>query len=301
VAGLGEDAERALTMLLPLVKAIFLDIGLTLDAYFHQATRSLRFALDMVWKANNELRQFAQLTSHDLKTPLATVANLCDEALDEFGDAMPREARQLIEAARNRTFRMSATIDELLESSLSAARGDGEDEVMGDDFVDDAIERVRPVLEKKQIEVAVARPLPRVWGNKIRLREAFYNLVANAAKFIDRTAGRIDITAEIRDEECVFCVADNGPGIHADELERVFTPFRRMKAHRGEVRTELGSGSGLGLYFTKSIVEQYGGRIWVESRVGDGSRFYVALPRTGSRTDAARADAASRGRRDFTG
>ena len=68
------------------LKAIFLDLGLTMEAYFAQSTQHQRQALDMYWKTNSELRGFAELASHDLKTPLATVANLCDEALDEFGD-----------------------------------------------------------------------------------------------------------------------------------------------------------------------------------------------------------------------
>ncbi len=73
----------------------------------------------MYWKANIELRQFAHLASHDLKTPLATVANFCDEAIDEFGGQMPDEAKALIESARQRTFRMSRMIDELLSVTTS--------------------------------------------------------------------------------------------------------------------------------------------------------------------------------------
>jgi light-regulated signal transduction histidine kinase (bacteriophytochrome) len=71
-------------------------------------------------KANQELKQFAQFASHDLKTPLATVANLCEEVLDEFGGEVPAEARQMIEAAHQAVFRMSATIDELLQGAVSA-------------------------------------------------------------------------------------------------------------------------------------------------------------------------------------
>src|SRR4029078_1953255 len=95
------NAEPILEQLLSLLKAVFLDVGLTLDAYFEQALGSLRQAMELVVKANSELRQFAHLTSHDLKTPLGTVANLCDETLDEFGTQIPEEAANLIRAARN--------------------------------------------------------------------------------------------------------------------------------------------------------------------------------------------------------
>jgi rsbT co-antagonist protein RsbR len=83
------DIESLFDQTISLLKVIFLDIGLTLDAYFEHATQGLRQALDLLFKANAELRQFAHLTSHDLKTPLATVANLCDETIDEFGTEMP--------------------------------------------------------------------------------------------------------------------------------------------------------------------------------------------------------------------
>jgi signal transduction histidine kinase len=91
-----EFVERVGTLL----KAVILDIGLALDAYFDQSTRALRSALEMLLQTNTELRQFAQFTSHDLKTPLATAINLCDETLDEFGQDIPAEARRLMETAR---------------------------------------------------------------------------------------------------------------------------------------------------------------------------------------------------------
>lgn len=254
-----------------LQKAVFLDIALTLEAYFTQATQSLRRALDLVFQANAELRQFAQLTSHDLKTPLATMANLCDEALDEFRDQMPAEAAKLIESARVRAFRMSATIDELLSSTMSLHSDQEQGEADSQQAIEEAVDRMRPLLEQKKIELSVASGLPRVMGDAIRIREVFYNLLSNAVKFSDKTKSRIAIGCTKRDDECVFSVADNGSGIPAEELSRVFVPFRRLQAHR-EV-----PGSGLGLYFVKTMVEQQGGRVWVESEVGKGSCFYVLL------------------------
>lgn len=271
-----DDVPRYKDQTLSLLKAIFFDLGLTLDAYFAQSTENLRHALDMFWRANAELRQFAQLASHDLKTPLATVANLCDEAVDEFGTAMPEPAKQLIEAAKARIFRMSRMIDELLASAIAPDQDDSNQEIPSQEALHEAIETVRPLLEQNKIELTVPESLPWVWGNKIRLRESFANLLSNAAKFIDRRPGRILIEAHAAEDHCVFVVADNGPGIPADELQRIFAPFRRLPMHRDR------PGSGLGLYFTKSLVEQQGGRIWVESEPGKGSRFCIELNRVRS-------------------
>ncbi len=255
-----------------LLKAVFLDIGLTLDAYFVQSTRNLRQALEMFWRANAELRQFAQLTSHDLKTPLATVANLCDEALDEFGEQMPPAAAQLIGAARDRTFRMSRMIDELLASAWPQESDQPRENVSSQEALEEAMEAARAQLAESGVEVQIERPLPRVRGNKARLREAFGHLLSNAAKFIDRRPGRLSIEALERNGQCVLVFADNGPGIPVEEQERIFAPFRRLAMHRDR------PGSGLGLYFAKNLITQQGGRIWVESSLGEGSRFHVELP-----------------------
>ena len=256
---------------LSLQKAVFLDIGLTLEAYFTQATHALRHALDLVYQANSELRQFAQLTSHDLKTPLATMANLCDEAIDEFGEEMPEGAVKLIGAARDRAFRMSRTIDELLSSTMSLHIDTAQERVSSDELIREAVEMVRPLLEQKMIQLTVAEGLPEIYGDGARLREVFYNLLTNAIKFSDKPKGRIEIGFTLRDGECLLSFADNGSGIPVEEQARVFVPFRRLHAHRNV------PGSGLGLYFAKTMVEQQQGRIWVESKVGKGSTFYVLL------------------------
>ena len=267
----GARPGEALETFLSLVKVVFLDVGLTLDAYFTQSTNRLQSALDLVWKTNHDLRQFAQLTTHDLKTPLATVANLCDEAVDEFGPDMPEGARKLVEAARASAFRMSGMIDELLASAITP-RSEEPLEISSGQAFAEAIERVRPQLVERGIDLVIPNYWPHVRGDRVRLREAAYNLLSNAAKFIDKTPGRIVVSAEVDGPTCRFCVADNGPGIPAEELERVYVPFRRLPMHRDR------PGTGLGLYFTKNLIEEQGGRVWAESQPGRGSQFYIELP-----------------------
>lgn len=263
-----------LKRLLSLSKAIFLDIGLTLDAYFDETTKQLQHALDMLWETNFELRQFAQLASHDLKTPLATLANLCDEAVDEFGDQMPEEAKRLVQSAAGQAFRLSKVIDELLAAALTHESTEANEVVDSQQVIDEALSRLQPVLAKRGIEVVRTAGLPTVWGNRVRLREAFYNLLANAAKFIERPSGRVEISYQTEGNACTLCVTDNGPGIPREELERIFAPFRRLASESEQ------PGTGLGLYFTRNLIERQGGCVWAESEPGQGSRFYVKLRRT---------------------
>jgi signal transduction histidine kinase len=107
----------------------------------------------------------------------------------------------------------------------------------------------------------------------VRLREVLGNLFSNAVKFIDRRPGKIAVTCQTTADACTLCVADSGPGIPPDELDRVFVPFRRLPQHRDR------PGSGLGLYFAKTLVDQQGGRIWAESTPGEGARIFVQLRR----------------------
>lgn len=280
-----ESVESFKADVLSLLKAIFFDIGLTLDAYFAQSTHNLRHALEMFWKANAELRQFAQLTSHDLKTPLATVANLCDEAIDEFGEQMPHEARELVQAAKARAFRMSRMIDELLASTVMVENADINGPISAQEALDETLELARPLLEQRGVVVNVVGTLPRVWGNKVRLREVFSNLINNAAKFIHRSPAQVTIEARQRDDHYEIVFADNGPGIPPEELDRIFVPFRRLPMHR-----EL-PGSGLGLYFAQNLMTQQEGRIWATSELGQGSQFHIELrlPRASAADEAIKA------------
>lgn len=257
--------------LMSLLKVVFLDVGLTLEAYFLRATQNIQMALDMYWKANIELRQFAHLTSHDLKTPLATVANFCDEALDEFGDQMPSGAKELIASARDRTFRMSTMIDELLHATTSFDLARRLQEVSSQAAFAEALDRLRPAIQAKHITFSAPETMPMVWGDAIRLRESFYNVLANALKYVEAKTGRITTTVQNRGDEVEFVVADNGPGIPREELEQIFAPFHRSTAHRDR------PGSGLGLYFTKTMLEYQGGKVWAESTPGEGSSFHIVL------------------------
>jgi signal transduction histidine kinase len=273
------DTEMFKTHAQSLLKAILFDVGLTLDAYFAQSTRNLRQALDMYWRANSELRQFARLTSHDLKTPLATVANLCDEALDEFGGEMPEEARELVSAAKDRTFRMSRMIDELLASAVAVEAGDSDEPFSSQEAWDEAVESVRPKLDQCGLQVKVLQRLPRLRGSKVLLREAFSHILSNALRYIERRPGSVTVRAEVHADRCELVVSDNGPGIPPEDLDRIFVPFRRLPMHK-----DL-PGSGLGLYFAKNLVMQQGGRIWATSTPGHGSEFHIELRLAGDKRD----------------
>jgi signal transduction histidine kinase len=270
----GQELGQYVAGTLSLLKLIVLDIGLALDAYFASSTEQLRKALELYEQSNTELREFAHLVSHDLKTPLATVAGLCEEFLDEFGKQVPDEGRRLVDAARSRTMKMKGMIDELLAMSETAAQPAQRARVSTRSLVDEVLDRVRLEIGERPIRIDVPDQMPEIDFHPGRFREVLYQLLSNAVKFMDKESGEIRVNVEEVGHEHVFCVADNGSGISQVDQQKIFAPFQRLPQHRNR------PGSGLGLYFVRRIIEERGGRVWVESRVGQGSRFYIAIPRS---------------------
>src|SRR5712692_422719 len=115
---------------------------------------------------------------------------------------------------------------------------------------------------------------PRVWADPLQLREVFANLVSNAVRYLDKEPGHIEIPCRPEGEFYVFCVADNGPGVPANVRARLFEPF--VRGHKPASGKE---GTGLGLYFVRTVIEQGGGKVWLESNSSQGSRFYFSVPR----------------------
>jgi signal transduction histidine kinase len=140
-------------------------------------------------------------------------------------------------------------------------------------LLEEAMETLRPLAATARIELSYDVPpgLPRVDADSGRILQVLSNLVGNALKFTP-AGGRVTITASAGDGDGEVCleIADTGPGIPADQLPHIFGRF--WQARRGDRR-----GIGLGLAIAKGIVEAHEGRIWVESKVGEGSRFYFTL------------------------
>jgi signal transduction histidine kinase len=139
--------------------------------------------------------------------------------------------------------------------------------------------------EGRAVHLHLPERPPRVWADAAQLREVFANLVSNAVNYLDKEPGRVEITCRPDGDHVVFGVADNGPGIPESIKDRVFEPFVRGPAPAVR-RTQ---GTGLGLSFVRAAIEQGGGRVWVESEPGEGTRIYFTVPR-GPRRDSGESD-----------
>ena len=243
-----------------------------------RAEEALATQADQLARSNSDLQQFAYSASHDLREPLRQLAVFTELLQTRYQDKLAAEAGLLIEHAVNSAHRMEGLIKDLLAYTQAA------DAPQGPTACTDANEIWRKTIAtfETKITQSGARvdcdPLPVLAVHEVHLTQLFQNLIGNALKYRSQEPPRIHISAERntsaeRNEGLwKITVADNGIGIDPAYKNQVFGIFQRL--HGGGRY----SGSGIGLAICQKIVQRYGGRIWVESELGRGSRFMFTLP-----------------------
>jgi signal transduction histidine kinase len=219
---------------------------------------------------NEALRHFTSAASHDLREPLRAIDGFLQAVSEDFGEALPPAGRDYVDRARRASQRMVS----LLDSLLAYARLQRPVAWITVDC-NQTLEQVTHDLAARIADAqatVVVRPLPTIRGDTARIYQLFLNLVGNAIKFRrPDQPPHVEVSAEVKDGETVFSVADNGIGIAPEHQTVVFEAFRRL--HN---RTQF-EGSGLGLTICQQIVEQHGGKLWMTSEVGRGSTFFFTL------------------------
>jgi two-component system phosphate regulon sensor histidine kinase PhoR len=226
--------------------------------------------------------EFIDNLSHELRTPLTTVSLLAEtlqREADGAGEAIPPRMRERIAKIEVETGHLVQMVNELLD--LSRIEGGGTlqmaDGVDMSRLAADAAERLRLFAERQAVTFRLETPpgLPPIRGDAARLGQVVVNLVHNAVKF-SPDGGEVTIRTTVHDGQLVTSVEDHGIGIPRVARDRIFERF--YKVDRARQRGESGGGTGLGLAISRHVVEQHGGRIWVESQEGSGSTFSFALP-----------------------
>jgi light-regulated signal transduction histidine kinase (bacteriophytochrome) len=221
-------------------------------------------------RSNEDLSQFGYVASHDLRSPLKTVT-MFSQLLDrKYGDTLG-EGKELLAQITTATKRMATLIDDLLRfSTITATREYGASLVNATKCLETAIDNLRSSIEDSGTLVEYG-PLPEVPIDETSLVQLFQNLIGNSIRYRSEQNPRIVVSAVEHDGFWRFSCRDNGIGIAPEYTSRIFEPFKRL--HGPEV-----PGSGIGLAVCKKVVQRYGGEIWVESTVGEGSTFYFTLP-----------------------
>jgi PAS domain S-box-containing protein len=236
-----------------------------------EQTQELQRKSNALQRSNSELRQFAYAAAHDLQEPLRTIVALSRTlANDHFRHLQP-EARQCIESIDRSSDRMRKMISDLLAYSWAVSQPDQSfEDVDSQMLVEMAILNCQSAINESQALVEMD-DLPGVRGTAQQLVLVFQNLIGNAIKYRGADAPHIRVAARASGKEWIFTVEDNGIGLDMKYADRIFGVFKRL--HGPEI-----PGTGIGLALCKRVVENHGGRIWVESEVGRGAKFSFTLP-----------------------
>ena len=235
---------------------------------------------DELHRVNKIRRDFVANVSHELKTP-ATSLRLLAESLEETMDEDPVQARLFAAQLKKETERLSHLITDLLDLTRLESQERIENPVSVDvrSVLMTVLARMRRVARKKNITLQWKRfgkaAQYTVRGDETLLASMFTNLVDNAVNYTP-PGGRVEVTGGFEGSEIVIRVSDTGIGIPEPKLPRIFERFYRVD----KARSKATGGTGLGLSIVKHVAENHGGRVTVESRLGEGSTFIVYLPRS---------------------
>ncbi|MGM9491979.1 sensor histidine kinase [Ideonella sp. YS5] len=231
-------------------------------------------------RSNAELEQLAYVASHDMQEPLRMIASYLQLVEQRYQDKLDSDGREFIGYAVDGAKRMQVLINDLLTYSRVGTKARPFEPVALQTVVETALVHLRVAIEESGALVAISNPLPKVLGDSTQLVQLMQNLIANAIKF--RGSAAPEVRIECGDDGAAWClkVRDNGIGIEPVYFDRIFVLFQRLHG-RGSY-----PGTGIGLALCKRIVERHGGRIWVESKPGQGSAFCFTLPHPAGAGDA---------------
>ncbi|RAI87913.1 PAS domain S-box protein [Algoriphagus yeomjeoni] len=222
-------------------------------------------------RSNEELEQFAFITSHDLQEPLRMISSFMDQLKRKYEDQLDEKALKYIHFASDGAKRMKQIILDLLDYSRAGKPSDSLELVNLNMILSDFKQLRRKIISEKAVKIS-ASELPTIYTYKAGITQVFHSLVDNAIKYSKAgIAPHIEIDATEQADEWTFSIKDNGIGIDPEFHDKIFTLFQRLH-NRNEY-----DGTGIGLSIAKKHVEFLGGKIWLESSPGKGTIFYFTI------------------------
>ena len=223
-------------------------------------------------RSNRELEQFAYVVSHDLQQPLQSVTGFVKLLQLKYEIMLDEVAQDYL----NRIYETGTRMQRLIQDLLTYAQVDRQGEALQpldcNQILEQVLDNLQGAIAAKNATLTYDS-LPQILGSETQLMQLFQNLISNGIKFVPSDVTPTISIASVRHKnQWQIGVRDNGIGIEAEHLEKIFEIFQRIHS------TQKYPGTGIGLATCKKIVERHGGRIWVESKLGEGTTFYFTLP-----------------------
>lgn len=228
-------------------------------------------------RTNRELDKFASIVSHDLKAPLRAIGNLTGWIEEDAGDTLVPEARTHFDMIKQRVKRMEDLINAILDYSRADDRTGEDEKIITRDLIESTLDFIG---HPENVKLEIGSGMPEMISDKTRLQQVFSNLLENAIKYNDKPDVDISVTVNDVENGWEFSVKDNGPGIELQYQEKVFVIFQTLN-RRDDVES-----TGVGLAIVKKIIEDQGGKIWVESDGKNGSDFRFIWPKIKKEKDS---------------
>jgi light-regulated signal transduction histidine kinase (bacteriophytochrome) len=223
--------------------------------------------------ANRELESFSYSVSHDLRAPLRAIDGFSQILQEDYRDKLDDEGKRLLGVVRDNTRRMGVLIDDILKFSRAGRTEFSFVQIDMENLAREVGTELRAsAASDLQIEI---ESIPPAQGDRAMMHQVFVNLLSNAIKFSrTRATPKITVGSFIEGNEVVYFVRDNGVGFDMQYADKLFGVFQRLHG------MDEFEGTGIGLAIVKRVVTRHGGRVWAESKLGEGATMYFSLPRT---------------------
>ncbi len=235
--------------------------------------RELKDKNHQLKEKNRDIEQFTYAVSHDLQTPLVTINNFSQLLMDR--DLVHEKGKDWIIRIAKQGQRMDELIKGLLAFSRLSTRAKPHEVVDLGIVLNEALEALSDYLKKKSAVIDLPEKLPKIYAEKVQIRQVFQNLLQNSLKYSkSKVAPQIKVTAEMPRVGFIrICITDNGIGFEPSESKRIFNIFERLHGANSPYK-----GSGIGLAFCKKIVERHNGVISAMGKLGEGATIVIDLP-----------------------
>lgn len=241
-------------------------IGIILDiTHIKSLERQKEQLLKKVERRNVELEEYAHVVSHDLKSPLRSISALTSWLKEDYGESLGSGGMKNVDLIQEVVEKMERLINDILNYSSIDSDSLANTQKVNTYEVVDEIKKI--IYVPKHVEIKINKNLPTINADKVRIQQLFQNLMSNAVNYIDKEKGIVEIDFKEKNKSFIFSVSDNGVGIPEEYYKKIFEVFQSLGNHK--------NSSGIGLSIVKKIVDAYGGKIWLESKKGIGTTFFI--------------------------